>query len=47
MVKKEHVLNLLYHAYFNPKNSIFDKVDSFAELYSMTGRNIKIIFIYI
>lgn len=35
------MLNLLYHTYFNPKNSIFDKVDSFAELYSMTGAQYK------
>ncbi|HHJ1153195.1 TPA: hypothetical protein ACQFLC_003747, partial [Proteus mirabilis] len=39
--QKEHVLKLLYHTYFNPKNSIFDKVDCFAELYSMTGAQYK------
>ncbi|MES0389209.1 hypothetical protein ABUJ85_16270, partial [Proteus mirabilis] len=39
--QKEQVLNLLYHTYFNPKISIFDKVDCFAELYSMAGAQYK------
>ncbi len=39
--QKEHVLNLLYHTYFNPKKSIFYKVNCFAELYSMAGAQYK------